>query len=353
VQTIRPSELPYGGVSTGNDPVARAASVESLGLLHMPTMSHFRRDHFGVPEIDLSTWRLDVSGSVERPFELSLSELQTFPLRELSVVIECAGHRRAEYRPTLAGLPWKSGAVSEAVWAGTSLANVLAEAGYPAKGLVVLEGADRGPFRGVGNIPFARALPIAKALDTDTLVAWTMNGEPLPEAHGAPVRAVVPGWYGMDSVKWLTRIAVTQRPFMGPFEAIDYRLSSVPNGRDDRLMELPVHSLFTSVADGARVPAGDTVLRGIAWGGRGGVAEVEVLVDGGGWRRAELGRRTSRYGRTHWSLAWVARSGLQTLAVRATDAAGAEQPAAPEWNEGGYANASVQRIRVVVGSPAS
>jgi DMSO/TMAO reductase YedYZ molybdopterin-dependent catalytic subunit len=264
-------------------------------------------------------------------------------------VLECAGHRRSELTPQPAGLPWAVGAISEATWSGISLAHVLNEAGVRREGrFVVLEGADRGPFRGDRVVAFARALPIDKALDPDTLLAWWMNGEPLPLAHGAPVRAIVPGWYATDSVKWLARITVVAEPFAGPCEAKDYRLSPTPDGHDGRLTALPVHSLITSVADRERITDGAQVLRGIAWGGAGGIARVEVSVDGSPEQRAALTAARSRYGRTHWSFAWRAVNGLRTLSVRATDGRAETQPTRPSWNEGGYANASVHRIRVLV-----
>jgi sulfite oxidase len=316
----------------------------------MPMEAHFRRDHFTAPTIDPAAWRLRVEGLVERRLELSLPQLQAYPRRDLPVVLECAGHRRSELRPQPAGLPWEAGAVSEADWSGTSLADILGDAGVREGRFVVLEGAVEGPFREHGNVTFARALPIDKALDPDTLLAWEMNGEPLPLAHGAPVRAVVPGWYATDSVKWLTRITVLDRPFTGPFEAIDYRLSPPPDTGDSRLTALAVHSLITSVADRERIREGAHVVRGIAWGGEGGIAQVDVSVGGSAWQPAALTPARGRYGRTHWSFTWPARSGLRTLAVRATDGRGDTQPLEASWNEGGYANASVHQIRVLVGA---
>jgi DMSO/TMAO reductase YedYZ molybdopterin-dependent catalytic subunit len=265
-------------------------------------------------------------------------------------VLECAGHRRSEYQPATRGLPWQTGAVSEAVWAGTSLAHVLEQAGVRDGRFVLLEGADRGHFRGAGDFAFARALPIAKALEPDTLLAWQMNDEPLPPGHGAPLRAIVPGWYATDSVKWLRRITVRDQRFAGPFEAIDYRLARDSEQRGARLTTLAVHSLITSLGDGERVAAGEQTLRGIAWGGTGGVARVEISVDGGDWQAAELKRSAGRYARRHWRFAWRAQPGLRTVAVRATDAARSPQPPEPPWNEGGYANASIQRARVRVES---
>jgi sulfane dehydrogenase subunit SoxC len=324
-------------------PAVHAASATALGLDPMPTELHFRRDHFPPPSADLESPRLEVGGRVDRQLTLDLGALRAHPRRELVVALECAGHRRSEYLPATAGLPWEVGAVSEATWAGASLRDVLEHAGVASSArFVVLEGADRGPFRGGPETPFARALPIAKALHPDTLIAWEMNGEPLPEAHGAPLRAIVPGWYATDSVKWLQRIEVLDEPFAGPFEALDYRI------RGERLTAVPPHSLLTSVHDRDRVPQGEQVLSGIAWGGAGGIAAVEISIDGESWKPASLDATRGPYAFTRWSVPWSAQRGLRTVAVRATDTAGTTQPPQPEWNEGGYANSSIQQVRVLV-----
>ena len=333
------------------EPFVRDAPTGSLGLERMPTEAHVRRDHFPVPRLEPASWRLEVAGLVERALALRLDELERYPQRELAVVLECAGHRRADYQPATRGLPWQTGAVSEAVWAGTSLAHVLEQAGLRGGRFVVLEGADHGPFRGSGEFAFARALPIAKALDPDTLLAWEMNGEPLPSGHGAPLRAIVPGWYATDSVKWLRRITVLDQPFQGPFEAIDYRLASEPEQQGRRLTTLPVQALLTSLGDGERRPAGAQTLHGIAWGGTSGVARVDISIDGGDWEPSELKRPSGRYASSHWSFTWLAQPGLRTVAVRATDTARHQQPPQPPWNEGGYANSSIQRVRILVENP--
>ena len=329
-------------------PFVRPAPLDAMGLEQMPTESHFRRDHFAPPRLAATSWRLTLEPLGGKAIELGQRDLEQLPVRELGVGTECAGHRRAEYEPAPRGVAWRTGAMSEAVWGGTPLAHVLELSGATAGSYVVLEGADAGPFRGEGHAAFARALPLAKALDPDTLLAWEMNGEALPHGHGAPLRAVVPGWYATDSIKWLRRIAVLDRPFDGPFEAVDYRLAQEPGQAGTRLTQLPVHSLILSHADGQTVERGEVELRGIAWGGEDGVTRVEVSLDGGPWHEAKLPRLGSRYGRAHWNLRWEAEPGLRTIAVRAVDAAGNRQPALPEWNEGGYANSSSQRIRVAV-----
>jgi DMSO/TMAO reductase YedYZ molybdopterin-dependent catalytic subunit len=325
------------------EPYVRAAPAESLGLEQMPTETHFRRDHFAPPALATDSWRLGLDGPDGR-HEISFDDVTRLPRRELAVVLECAGHRRSEFEPAARGLRWQIGAVSEAMWAGTSLSNVLELAGFAGGRFVVLEGADHGPFRGTGDFAFARALPIAKALHPDTLLAWEMNDEPLPFGHGAPLRAIVPGWYATDSIKWLQRIRVLDESFDGPFEAIDYRLPAADGSSGSRLMQLPVHALLVSPDDGEELADGEIDLRGIAWGGEGGVARVDVAIDGGAWEEADLTPPAGRYGRTHWTFAWRAEAGSHAISVRATDAAGNSQPPMPAWNEGGYANSGTQHV---------
>jgi DMSO/TMAO reductase YedYZ molybdopterin-dependent catalytic subunit len=315
----------------------------------MTTETHFRRDHFGIPDLDRESWTLDVGGATRRSLALTLDDLQRLPHVSLAVVLECAGHRRAEFDPPARGIPWGIGAVGEAVWTGTRLRDVLRIAEPLGATHVVLEGADAGSTGDNGQTAsFARAIPLEKALHDDTLLAWEMNGEPLPAAHGAALRAIVPGWYATDSVKWLTRITLATGPFDGHFEVNDYRLRVAGDRSGSRLTDLPVSSLLTSHADGTAVPSGETELRGIAWCGEAHVARVEVSIDDGGWRLARLRRPTDPYARAFWTLPWRAEPGDHTLRVRATDERGRSQPERPRWNERGFANASIQHVHIAV-----
>src|SRR5690349_8740120 len=204
----------------------------------MPAAEHFRREHFPAPAIDPDAWRLVVGGLVETPAIIALPDLVALPARTLPVVLECAGHRRAELTPAVPGLQWQEGAVSEARWTGARLRDMLERAGVDRRATeVVLTGTDRGPFEGDGGRhPYGRSLPLRKAIDPDTLLAYEMDGEPIPAAYGGPVRAIVPGWYATDSVKWLERIQVTAEEFTGPFQAIDYRFATADDpGRGTRM----------------------------------------------------------------------------------------------------------------------
>jgi len=230
----------------------RPTPLPALELPAIPTELHFVRDHFPVPALDVAAWSLKLTGST-RTLELDLPLLQRLPRRALSVLLECAGHRRAEFEPMPSGLPWRSGAVAEASWTGVSLATLLELAGVPAGTReVVLEGADAGPVDGHHGIHrFARSLPLEKAIDPDVLLAYKMNGEAIPVARGGPVRVVVPGWYATDSVKWLDRVWFASNQFKGVFQAHDYRLQVEGEpGPGRRMTDLHVPALITTPPEG-------------------------------------------------------------------------------------------------------
>jgi DMSO/TMAO reductase YedYZ molybdopterin-dependent catalytic subunit len=330
-------------------PENRPTPLRALLAARTPTADHYRRNHAAYPMINPDRYRLVVDGAVERSLSLSLGEIQALPAVAHTVLLECAGHRRTEFQPPINGVQWALGALSQAHWSGTPLAAVLDMAGIADGAVeVVMTGADRGPF---GELPgehaFARSLPLDKALHPDTVLAWEMNGEPLPVEHGAPVRAIVPGWYAMDSVKWITHIEVVRFPFRGPYQELDYRfIPAGDSGVGTRLERMPVHSLFVNLSDGDAVVAGQPVLvQGIAWGAA-GVARVEISVDHGPWQPATL-TPGPPYQRSTWEATIELPIGQRHLAVRATDHDGGTQPPSPVWNARGYANSSVQRISVV------
>jgi DMSO/TMAO reductase YedYZ molybdopterin-dependent catalytic subunit len=287
---------------------------------------------------------------VATPAIVTLADLVQMPRRSLVVVLECAGHRRAELRPATPGLQWREGAVSEARWTGTPLVGLLRAAKIDREAAeVVLTGADRGAFARRGVHPYARSLPLGKALHKDTILAYEVNGEPIPPELGGPVRAIVPGWYATDSVKWVERVHVVQAEFDGPFQALDYRFAAAGDpGLGDRMERMPVHALITEPAEGSRLAAGRIGVRGAAWSGSGAVTGIEVRIDGGHWHDAAVTERTGRYGRTLWQYDWAAEPGLHTISVRARDASGAVQPSEPVWNRHGYSNNSVHRVTVMV-----
>jgi DMSO/TMAO reductase YedYZ molybdopterin-dependent catalytic subunit len=329
-------------------PVNTTAPLGSLGS-PAPTEPHFRRNHFPAPPLDPDVCAIALGGAVSDAMLLPAVSLRTFEPRTLPVVLECAGHRRAELDPPAPGLQWGVGAVSEATWTGASLGDVLRRAGIaPSAVEVVLRGADRGPSEHEGVHAYARSLPVAKALHPDTLLAYEMNGKPIPEPYGGPVRAIVPGWYAMDSVKWLTSIRVVTRPFTGVFQAVDYRWVE-PGERDagSRIDRLWVHALITAPAEGQRLAPGPAVISGAAWAGEVDVDGVEVSIDDGPWEPAEISRR-GLYARALWRYEADLAPGLRRLAVRASDRRGATQPERPVLNAGGYCANAVHRVAVAV-----
>jgi DMSO/TMAO reductase YedYZ molybdopterin-dependent catalytic subunit len=341
--STNPTEKLEIAAALSEEPEVRASPAGALGLRRIPTELHFRRSHFATPSPATGA-SLSVGGLRELAF--TAAELRRRADRTVAVVLECAGHRRSELDPAAAGVQWGVGAVSEAEWTGVPLRELLLEAGVPpAARAVVLHGRDRGR-RGTSELPvhFARAIPVEKALAEETLVAWAMNGEAIPAVHGGPLRAIVPGHYGVDSVKWLDRVTVLEQEFEGPFQRLDYRFfADAADERGEELHELPVHALLLAPAPGRALRAGQIGLSGIAWGGAGGPARVEVALDGGAWRQAEL-ERTGEWGRAFWRLDLELVAGPNAVAVRATDAAGGTQPERPRWNRLGYANNSVQRV---------
>ena len=326
------------------EPEIRPTPLAAFAFDEVPTELHFVRSHFGVPMLDSANWTLEVDGAVARGRSYSLAQLRQRSVCTQAVVLECAGHRRNEFRPNAPGLQWGVGAVSEARWTGAVLSDLLREV-WPTNRAceVVFEGADSGPHRSSNSeVVFARSIPLERALAGDVLLAWEMNGEPIPARHGAPLRVIVPGSYGVASVKWLHRISVVEQPFIGPFQADDYQLNGKP------LQDLRVNSLIVQPADGAVVPAGTTAVSGVAWGGRDrqGITAVEVRVSDGPWQEAMLSRPHQSTSLYRWCIALELPTGAHRLEARSRDASGASQPEHPEWNPLGYANNSTHGIRI-------
>jgi DMSO/TMAO reductase YedYZ molybdopterin-dependent catalytic subunit len=325
-----------------NDPEIRPTPLEALAIDELPTELHFVRNHFGVPALDPETWTLQLAGAVRNEQSYSLSQLRDRPSRTETVVLECAGHRRSEYQPNTSGLQWGIGALSEARWTGVSLSDLLREASPSGRACeVAFEGADRGPHRSTSDdVTFARSIPLERAFGGDVLVAWEMNGHPLPAKHGGPLRLVVPGSYAVASVKWLRRITVLEQPFAGPFQTNDYQV----NG--EALDELKVNSLIVNPCDASTLPPGSTEVSGVAWGGRGGISSVEVRCAGGPWQQAvvEVPLQTTALHR--WSIRLALPSGEHRLEVRARDRFGTHQPERAVWNELGYANNGIHGILI-------
>ena len=322
-----------------------------IGGVVMPNAHFYVRNHFQIPNLDQAAFRLTVGGLVERPLSLSLRDLHNMPSRTLIVTLECAGNGRTLFHPPIEGEKWDLGAVSTAEWTGVPLAEVLDRAGVRTGAReVVFRGADGGALAGhSGPIRFERSLRLDDARDADLLLAYAMNGEPLPIRHGYPLRLVVPGWYAVASVKWLTEIELIDRPFTGHYQADKYWYEWE---REGQVIREPVglqrvRALITEPAPDQETRCGELAIRGVAWSGAAPIARVEVSVGGESWQEARLISERKRHSWQWWELITrVPGPGVVTLRARATDLAGRAQPERAEWNRLGYGNNAIQQVPV-------
>ncbi|RJK96460.1 sulfite oxidase [Vallicoccus soli] len=329
--------------------------LEALRYEITPLGLHYLLTHYDIPYVDPVTWRLTVGGRVERPFEVDLPALRSRSAVTRAVTLECAGNGRAALEPRPVSQPWLNEAVGTMRWTGTPLAPLLEEAGVLDGAVeVVFTGADRGLERGVEQT-YARSLPLAEALREEVMLVWAVNDVDLPPQHGAPVRLVVPGWYGMAHVKWLRSVELVDRPFEGYQQATAYRIKEDPAERGEPVTRIRPRALMVppGVPDFMSrtrfVDAGEVLLAGRAWSGQGEVVGVDVSTDDGAtWQEAELGPAGDRWAWRAWVVAWDAAPGTHHLRCRARDASGAVQPLQQAWNVQGMANNSAQRVAVVV-----
>jgi DMSO/TMAO reductase YedYZ molybdopterin-dependent catalytic subunit len=329
--------------------------LEALRHEITPPGLHYLLVHYDIPVVDPAAWRLTVGGCVERGLELSLDDLRAREAVTLPVTMECAGNGRARLEPRPISQPWLAEAVGTAEWTGVPLAALLAEAGLAADAReVVFTGLDRGVEGGVEQL-YERSLSVADARRGDVLLAYAVGGEPLPPQHGFPLRLVVPGWYGMTSVKWLRRITAVAEPFTGYQMITGYRMRASEEDEGTPVTRMEPRSLMVppGIPDFLTrrrfLEPGRVRLEGRAWSGWGPIERVEVSTDGGAtWAPAGLGHPPGPAAWAPWWFEWDAPEGEHELCVRARDASGRGQPDAPPWNVGGYANNAVQRVPVTV-----
>jgi DMSO/TMAO reductase YedYZ molybdopterin-dependent catalytic subunit len=338
-------------VVIASQPENEEAPIEALAFPITPPAEHYVRSHFARPTIDARSHRIRLDGAVAHSAALTTEELRRLEERTLTVTMECAGDGRLSMAPLPGGEPFDEGAVSTATWTGTPLGALLDSVGLgPGVVEILAQGADSGtPQDGREPIRYARALPLEKALDPDTLLAWAMNGRALPVEHGGPVRLVVPGWYGMASVKWLSRLSALEQHFEGWFQTSQY-VYVLADGSRAPVTSMRVKSHVVTPARGTRVPAGRTRVSGWAWSGAGPIARVEVALDGGGpWIEARLqpGETPHMWTRFVVDLV-VTAAGRHTVRARATDRAGNVQPEVVEWNALGYGNNAVLPVMFYV-----
>jgi sulfite oxidase len=296
----------------------------------VPNPLFFLRSNNPPPTLLAHDWRLRVDGRVQRPLSLSLEDLRSLPVRTQEVWLECAGNSRRRFDPPGEGNQWDDQAVSNAAFTGISLSSVLDHVGVLSDAIeVVATGADPN---------FQRSLPLEVALRPEVLLAWEMNGEPIPQPNGGPVRMIVPGWAGIASVKWPVRLEVSTTPFGGYYHTERYIIVDAEQHVLRSVREMPVKSLIASPAEGDTLAAGAHTVYGFAWSGNGQIEAVEVSTDGQHtWSPARLIHGQGPYAWTRWEMNWTpAAPGPATIAARATDSAGNVQPTTATWNKFGY-----------------
>ena len=364
---ITSAELP-AGISASDEVTVeelqlalRNHGMHLEGLRHdlTPPGMHYLLIHFDVPEADESTWSLSIGGLVRNPVELSMADLRSRSRVTLPITLECAGNGRARLSPRPISQPWLTEAIGTAAWTGTPLRPLLEEAGIEDEAVeLVFAAADRG-IQGEVEHDYERSLTVADAMRDEVLLAYEMNGAPLPPQHGFPLRLLVPGWYGMASVKWLTRITAVQEPFEG-FQQTVYRFRQEPDDAGEPVTRIHPRSLIIppGIPDFLTrrrfVEPGRHLLRGRAWSGWAPIERVEVSTDGcGTWTDATLGESASPFAWAPFTFEWDASEpGAVELSCRATDTDGNTQPLEQPWNYHGFANNVVQVIPVEVRAPA-
>src|ERR1051326_1008588 len=285
--------LRAGKIVLSEEPLVLETPLEKLTDFITPTRSFYVRSHFSIPKIDKKKWRLRVEGEGEKSFEVNFDELIKLESQNIPATLECAGNSRGFLKPKVKGVQWGLGGVGNAEWTGVPLSILLDRAGMKAGPReIIFEGSDRGkledPKAPRGEINFARSIPLEKA--RDVVLAYKMNGHELPAEHGFPVRAIVPGWYAVASVKWLQRIIVTDEPFNGYYQTLDYAIWK-REGEQARLValsELETKAEIMEPSEGQTVSANSNVrVRGAAWTGNGEIAKVDLSVDRGStWQPA-------------------------------------------------------------------
>src|SRR5438128_4208210 len=340
------TQLRDGRIVRGEDPLNLEMPFSTLDSFITPTKSFYVRTHFPIPAIDRDAWWLHVDGEVEKPFSMNYEELLELESLTLPVTLECAGNNRNFLEPKVKGVQWGLGAVGTAEWTGVPLSILLARGELkPGAREVILEGADGGmleePKKPPGELKFARSIPLNKAR-ADVLLAYKMNGSELPPQHGFPLRAIVPGWYAMASIKWLQRIIITNRPFTGYYQTMDY---AYWERRGDiaeltPLTEMQIKAQIARPAEDEIVPANSNVhIHGAVWTCDGEITKVEVSTDRGAtWNEASLIDKYNPNALTRWECQWRTPSqpGKQILIARATDSRGCTQPIERDPDRGTY-----------------
>jgi len=331
--------------------------TEYLNSFITPVPHFFVRNHMHEPStLDAQEWKLIIAGEVEKPYSLTLAELAKLEARTVVNTLECAGNGRSLQNPKVAGVQWGKGAVGTARFSGPQLKTILEKAAMKSTARhVMFRGLDEVP----GKVPpFIRSIPIEKAIDVDTLIATKMNGAPLTKHHGFPARALVPGWIGAASCKWITEIKLLDKPFEGNFMSPGYRLPNQPVKPGDTVKPEDTHSVTAlDVKSVIATPANDAILKsksvtvtGAAWAGEAEISKVEISTDAGvTWQPATLGTDRAKYAWRIWSYRWKPlKPGAYTILSRATDTKGRTQPSSAVWNPSGYLYNAYDEVNIHV-----
>ncbi len=352
-------KLRDGRIVRSEEPLNLEMPFETVESFITPTNSFYVRTHFPIPKIDRDAWWLHLEGEVEKPFAINYEQLLKLESLTVPVTLECAGNNRNFLEPKVKGVQWGLGAVGTAEWTGVPL-SVLLDRGVVRSNAreVILEGADHGmlddPKSPPGGLRFSRSVPLEQAR-RDVLLAYRMNGNDVPPEHGFPVRAIVPGWYAMASIKWLQRIIVTDQPFAGYYQTLDYAYWKRRGDTAELspITELQVKAEIAKPAQGDKVPANSTVrIHGAAWASGGEIVQVEMSTDGGStWKDATLLREPKPNAWRFWEFNWKTPNapGKQTLVARASDSLGRTQPAHRDPDRGTYMINHLLPIEVTVG----
>jgi DMSO/TMAO reductase YedYZ molybdopterin-dependent catalytic subunit len=319
-----------------------------------PENLFYIRNHFPYPNVDMRSWGLCIKGCVNREIYFRYHDLLKMPQVTLPVTLECAGDKRALFHPKARGEQWDLGAISHAVWTGVRLVDLLYLAGVQMNAReVTFEGMDKGVRTDMpGMFSYKRSLPLEQALNPDTILALYMNGKPLPYRHGYPVRLIVPGWYGMASVKWLHRITLAEEQFQGPFQVVDYVYDRDPLtlSSPEPVTTIRLNSTIARPSDQEVLAKGENWVFGTALSGEDPVVLVEISTDNGTtWLTTSWLEPQELYSWRRWGWKWTVNdSGAYDIKVRATDAAGNIQGEKADWNVKGYGYNAIQHIRVYV-----
>ena len=335
----------------GENPYVGETPPNALDSWLTPNSLFYVRSQFNYPEINDEEWSLRVLGP-KNSKDFSLEDIKAFPKHTLTVTLECAGNNRADLNPEVSGNQFNDGAVSNAVWSGTQLKTVLETINLDQDVIEILfEGADIGATsEGKDHEPYLRSLPIELATHPDTLLAYEMNGEALPIEHGYPVRLIVPGWYGMAHVKWLSKITTLTEPYYGYFQGEKYVLK-YKDGTKRPVQEMQVKSTITSPNRNEAIQCCSSFyIKGHAWSGRSDIEKVEISVDcGQTWNLATVHGPSESYSWQPWSYQWTPQlTGEHRIISRATNKNGTQQPSESVWNELGYQVNGIKSISVKV-----